>query len=44
MKEITFWLLAVVITAGLIAVIAPPPGRTDAHFAPVYVTEIPWQN
>jgi hypothetical protein len=36
MKENTFWLLAVVITAG--------PGRADAHFAPVYVTEIPWQN
>jgi hypothetical protein len=41
MKHLTFFLVAVVVVAGLVVLIAPAPGRADGQPAPPYVTEIP---
>jgi len=40
MKHFTFFLVAVTTVAGLVALIAPAPGRADGEPAP-FVTEIP---
>ena len=40
MRRITFWLIAVATTAGLVALIGPAPGHADEQSAP-YVTDIP---
>jgi hypothetical protein len=40
MRGITFLLVAVATTVGLVTLIAPAPGHADAQSAP-YVTDIP---
>ncbi len=40
MRPITFLLIAVATTAGLVALVGPAPGRADEQSAP-YVTDIP---
>jgi len=41
MKHFTFFLVAVATIAGLVALIAPAPGRADGEPAANFVTEIP---
>jgi hypothetical protein len=40
-KHVTFFLVAVAALTGLVALIAPAPGRANGNPAPIYVTEIP---
>src|ERR1039458_6257311 len=41
MKHFTFFLVALAMMAGLVALIAPAPGRADGEPAPIFVNEIP---
>jgi hypothetical protein len=41
MKRLTFFLIAVATTAGLVALISPTPGQADGQPAAPFVTEIP---
>ena len=41
MKRFTFFLVGVATMAGLVAIIAPAPGRADGQAAPIFLTEIP---
>jgi hypothetical protein len=41
MKRITLLAVAVVILAGIVALMAPAPGHADDPAAPIYVTKIP---
>ena len=41
MKHFTFFLVALAMMAGLVALIAPAPGRADGEPAPIFVSEIP---
>jgi hypothetical protein len=41
MNRLTFFLLALATTAGLVSLIVPTPGHADGQAAPPFVTEIP---